>query len=124
MSGVSAANSRRAYKHIFKYALVAAIQHSSFLAYCLLAFAIALFASLHFSLNHGARVFPHLLGFLGEVMVISLTTPAVTASVNRKFSTAVALSVLLRDVSATRSVNLTLKSSDPVYSVHFYADVA
>ena len=103
MSGVSAANSRRAYKHIFRYALVAATLDSSFLPFNLLALAIALLASLHFSLNHGARVFPHLLGFLGEVMVISFTTPAATASFNRKFSTAVALSVLLWDVLFTSS---------------------
>jgi hypothetical protein len=103
MSGVSAANSRRAYRHTLRYVLVAATLQTSFLPFNLLALAIALLASLHFSLNHGARVFPHLLGFLGEVMVITFTTPAATASFNRKFSTAVALSVLLRDVSVTSS---------------------
>jgi hypothetical protein len=124
MSGVSAANSRRASRHIFIYALVAAILLLSFLPYDRLVLAITLLASLHFSVNHGASVFPHLLGFFGLVMVISLTTPALTASSNRKFSTAAALSVLFLDLSATRAVNLVLKSSESVYSVHFYADVA
>jgi hypothetical protein len=124
MSGVSAANSRRASRHIFIYALVAAILFSLFLPYDLLALAIALLASLHFSVNHGASVLPHLLGFFGLVILISLTTPALTASSSIKFSTAEALSVLFRALSATRAVNLVLKSSESVYSVHFYADVA
>jgi hypothetical protein len=119
MSGVSAANSRRAYKHTFKYVLVAVILPVSFLPYYLLALAISRFASLHSSVNHGARVFPHLLGFFGDVILISLTTPAPTASCNRKFSTAAARSSLLLEVSVTRVVNLVMKSDDPVCSVHF-----
>jgi hypothetical protein len=74
--------------------------------------------------NQGASVFPHLLGFLGDVRVISRTTPAFTASYIIKLSTAAALSVLLGFLSATRAVNFVVKSADPVYSIHFYADVA
>jgi hypothetical protein len=80
MSGVYVANSRRAYKHILKYFLVAAILSTLSLPYYLRAFAMFRFASLQSSVNHGARVFPHLLGFVGEVMVISFTTPALIAS--------------------------------------------
>ena len=83
-----------------------------------------LFASLHCSVNHGARVFPHLLGFVGEVMMISFTTPAFTASCNKKLSTFAALSSLLMDVLATRVVSLVTNSDYPVYSVHVYANVA
>jgi hypothetical protein len=124
MSGVCVANSRRAYKHTFKYVLVAAVLFSFSLPYYRRVLAIFRLASLHSSVNHGARVFPHLLGFIGEVMIIYLTTPAVTASYNKKFSTAAARSSLLMDMSATRVVSLLINSDYPVYSVHFYAEVA
>ena len=81
-------------------------------------------ASLQASVNHGANVFPHLLGFFGAVMFISLTTPAVTASYKMKLSTVAARFSLLMDVSATRVVSFATKPYYPVYSVHFYADVA
>jgi hypothetical protein len=71
-------------------------------------------ASLHSSVNHGARVFPHLFGFFGDVITISFTTPAITASYNMKFSTAAARSALLMDVSATRVVSLVINSDYPV----------
>jgi hypothetical protein len=74
--------------------------------------------------NHGARVLPHLLGFLGEEIWIFLTTPACTASYNKKFSTAAARSSLLLSRSYTRSLNFCTKFVDPVCSVHFYADSA
>ena len=124
MSGVAAANSRRAYKHILKYALVAAILPVSFLPCNLLACAISRLAFLHVSLNHGASVFPHLLGFFGVDMRISFTTPAFTASYSKNISTAASLSALLRAVSLTRSLNLFRKFYDPVCVVHCYADVA
>jgi hypothetical protein len=124
MSGVSAANSRRAFKHILRYALFAEILRGSCLPYILFAYAISLFAFLHCSVNQGASVFPHLLGFLGVVGVISRTTPALTASYNMNASTAAALSVLLLVESDTRAENLLVKSSVAVYSVHFYAEVA
>jgi hypothetical protein len=124
MSGVAAANSRRAYKHTLKYALVAAILPVSCLPCNLLAYAISLLASLHALVNHGARVFPHLLGFLGEDILISFTTPAFTASYSKKISTAAARSSLLRAVSFTRSLKSFINSYDPVCFVHCYADVA
>jgi hypothetical protein len=63
-----------------------------------------------------------LLGFLGVVTLISLTTPAPTASSRMNFSTAAALSSLLLDLSVAKLVNLAINSGDPVWSVHFYAD--
>jgi hypothetical protein len=57
-------------------------------------------------------------------MLISLTTPAVTASYKMKLSTVAARFSLLMDVSATRVVSFATNSYYPVYSVHFYADVA
>jgi hypothetical protein len=103
MSGVSLENSRRAFKHALKYVLVAMILSILSLLYNLRAYCIALLALLHSSVNHGAKVFPHLLGFLGVVVLISLTTPAFTASYNKKRSTISALSSLLCVVSFTRS---------------------
>jgi hypothetical protein len=103
MSGVSLANSRRAFKHILKYVLVAVILSILSLPYNFLAYYIFLFAFLHSSVNHGAKVFPHLFGFLGMVVLIYFTTPALTASYNKKRSTAAARSSLLRVVSYTRS---------------------
>ena len=114
MSGVSAANSRRACKHTFKYVLVAVILISCSLPCYLFALAMFLFASLHSSVNHGARVFPHLFGFFGLVITISFTTPAFIASYNMKLSTAAARSSLLMDVSATRVVSLVINSDYPV----------
>ena len=103
MSGVSLANSRRAFKHILKYAFVAVTLSILSLPYYFFAYYISLFAVLQSSVNHGANVFPHLLGILGMVVFISLTTPALTASYNKKRSTAAARSSLLRVVSYTRS---------------------
>jgi hypothetical protein len=88
------------------------------------ALAISLLASLQVSLNHGARVFPHLLGFLGAVILISFTTPAVTASYSRKVSTAAARASLSMVVFSTNDLNFSVKSFFPVYSVHVYADSA
>mgnify|MGYP003498408404 FL=1 len=103
MSGVSAENSRRARKHVFRYAFLEVVHYKSFLPYILRACYISRFAFLHSSLNHGASVLPHLLGFLGLEICISLTAPAITASCNRNSSTAAALSSLQRSVSFTRS---------------------
>jgi hypothetical protein len=124
MSGVCAANSRRACRHTFKYYLVAWVLFGSFLPYYLLVLAISRLASLQVSVNHGARVFPHLLGFLGDVILISFTTPAPTASCSRKCSTAAALSSLLIDVSFTKIVKFSRNSYDLVCCVQLYADVA
>ena len=124
MFGVSAANSKRARKHILRYTLVAAILLVASLPCNLLAYCISRLASLQTSVNQGARVFPHLLGFLGDDILISFTTPAFTASYSRKFSTAAARSSLLRSVSCTRSLKFCMNCYNPVYSVHYYADVA
>jgi hypothetical protein len=124
MSGVAAANSRRACKHILRYALEAVVVRILSLPCSLIAYCISRLASLHASVNHGARVFPHLLGFLGEEIWIFLTTPACTASYNKKFSTAAARSSLLLSRSYTRSLNFCTKFVDPVCSAHFYADSA
>ena len=45
-------------------------------------------ACLHCSLNHGARCFAHLLGFLWERGGVTFSTPALTASAIIKFSMA------------------------------------
>ena len=124
MSGVCVANSRRAYKHTFKQFFVAAILSTLSRPCYLFALAILCLASLHTSVNHGARVFPHLFGFFGDVIVISLTTPALTASYSKKLSTFSARSALLMETSSTRVVSLWINSDYPVCSVHFYADVA
>ena len=87
-------------------------------------FAISFFASLHLSLNQGASVLPHLLGFLGVVICIYLTTPAITACSNRKVSTAAALSSLVRVVSPTNALNASKNSFVFVNYVHDYADFA
>ena len=65
---------------------------SSPLPYVRFASASFFFASLHVSSNHGASVFPHLLGFVGRVCFTYFTTPAVSASCIIKFSTSCALS--------------------------------
>jgi hypothetical protein len=124
MSGVYAANSRRASEHVLKYALVAILQRSSPLPYSLRAKAISLFAALQVSVYHGARVFPHLFGFFGTVTFISLTTPALIASCNRNSSTYAALSSLLTVVFSTNVLNLSVNSALLVYSVHVCADWA
>jgi hypothetical protein len=62
------------------------------------------------------------LGFLGVVILISLTTPAPTASCKINRSTAAALSSLFLDLSVARLINLAKYSDDPVWAVHFYAD--
>ena len=86
------------------------------------ALANSLLASLQVSLNHGARVLPHLLGFFGDVILISFTTPAVTASYSIKVSTAAARASLSMVVFSTNDLNFAVKSFLPVYSVHVYAD--
>jgi hypothetical protein len=58
------------------------------------AYANFFFASLHLSSNHGASVFPHLLGFVGRAIFSYFTTPAVNASCIIKSSTSCALSSL------------------------------
>ena len=84
--------------------------------------ASSLLASLQVSLNHGARVFPHLLGFFGAVIFISFTTPALTASYSINVSTAAARLSFPMVVSSTNNLNLSVNSFLPVYSVHVYAD--
>ena len=124
MSGVSVENSRRAFKQTFRYYLVAVVLCILFLPYIFLAFYISRLAALHSSVNHGASVFPHFFGFLWVDILISLTTPASTASCNMKSSTDVALSSLLIAVLCTNSKNFFMKFSELVCSVHNYADVA
>ena len=92
--------------------------------YSLLALAISLLASLHVSVNHGARDLPHLLGFFGAVILISFTTPAPTASYNNRFSTAVARSSFPMDVFSTKVWNFAKKSALLVLAVHVCADLA
>ena len=122
MSGVCAANSRRALEHVLKYALVAFMLRESPLPCVLRAMAISLLASLHCSVYHGARVFPHLLGFLGTVKFISFTTPALTASSSMNDSTAAALSSLQMEVFSTSVLNFSKNSGLHVKSVQVFAD--
>jgi hypothetical protein len=76
------------------------------------------------SLNHGAKVLPHLLGFLGVVIFMRLTTPASTAYSSRNRSTYAALSVLSIEVSSTNYLNVSKNYVFFVKSVHDYADFA
>jgi hypothetical protein len=61
-----------------KFVVASFIRWSPFPNYRLASFNY-FFASLHSSLNHGVSVFPHLLGFLGIVVLMAFTTYAVTA---------------------------------------------
>ena len=122
MSGVWAANSRRALLQVFKYAVVASLPRGSDLPKSRLALANSLLASLQVSLNHGARVLPHLLGFFGAVILISFTTPAVTASYSINASTAAARASFSMVVFSTNDLNFARKSFFLVYSAHDYAD--
>jgi hypothetical protein len=81
-------------------------------------------ASLHSSVNQGASVLPHLLGFLGWVVTIFLTTPAVVAYYNMNSSTAAALFSLFMLVSFTNVCNPSKKSGLCVNSSQDFADVA
>jgi hypothetical protein len=89
-----------------------------------LVLANSLLASLQLSLNHGASVFPHLLGFFGGVITVYRTTPASTAWSNINYSTASARSSFVRCPSDTRALNSFINVSVSVYSRHFYADSA
>ena len=122
MSGVWAANSRRALQQVFKYAVVASLPRGSDLPKPRFALANSLLASLQVSLNHGARVLPHLLGFFGAVIFISFTTPAVTASYSINASTAAARASFSMVVFSTNDLNFARKSFFLVYSAHDYAD--
>ena len=122
MSGVWAANSRRALQQVFKYAVVAILLRGSDLPKLRFALANSLLASLQVSLNHGARVLPHLLGFFGAVIFISFTTPAVTASYSINASTAAARASFSMVVFSTNDLNFARKSFFLVYSAHDYAD--
>ncbi len=82
----------------------------------------ACFAYLQLSLNHGANVLPHLLGFFGFLNVISLTTPNSTAFVKMYFSTAAALSSLLQLSLFTSYNSSSANSSRCVYSSQDVAD--
>jgi hypothetical protein len=124
MSGVSVENSRRAFKQTLKYFLVAVVLCVLSLPYTFLARCISRLASLHSSVNHGASVFPHLFGFFGVDILISLTTPASTASYNMNYSTAAALSSLLLSVLFTSLEIFCINFFELVYSVHNYADFA
>ena len=83
----------------------------------------AFFASLHSSVNHGANVLPHLLGFLGDLIVISFTTPAFTAYSRMYFSTAVALVSLVLSASSTNADKSLRNSGVCVNSRQIYADL-
>jgi hypothetical protein len=85
--------------------------------------AISLLASLHVSSNQGASVLPHLLGFLGAVILISLTTPAATAYSSINFSTSAALSSLFISLFPTKVLNFSKNAFFPVNSDHDYADL-
>jgi hypothetical protein len=72
-------------------------------------------------LNQGASVFPHLLGFLGWVIYIFLTTPASTAYSNISFSTASALASLLISLLRTAAANFSKNSGFSVKSYQMCA---
>jgi hypothetical protein len=90
--------------------------------YSLRAFAIAFLASLHSSVNHGARVLPHLFGFFGHFIYISFTTPALIASYMIHVSIAAARSSFPIFAFATNFWNFSVNSVLPVHSSHFFAD--
>ena len=101
---------------------MANLPRGSALPYSRRALASSLLASLQVSLNHGARVFPHLFGFFGVVILIAFTTPAVTASYSIKVSTAAARASLSMVVFSTNDLNFSVKSFVSVYAAHDYAD--
>jgi hypothetical protein len=124
MSGVCLANSERATEHALRYSFVACVLRLSPVPYIRLVLAISLFAALQFSSNHGARVLPHLLGFLGVVMLIHFTTPAYTAYSSKNCSTLAARLELSIVVSSTIFLNSSIKSGWSVKLAHYYADFA
>jgi hypothetical protein len=101
---------------------VASLPRGSDLPNSRFALANSLLASLQVSLNQGARVLPHLLGFFGAVILISFTTPAVTASYSMNVSTAAARASFSMVVFSTNDLNFAVKSCFLVYSAHVYAD--
>jgi hypothetical protein len=87
-----------------------------------LALAKAYFAVLHSSVNQGANVFPHLLGFLGCIFFISLTTPAANAYCSIYSSIAVALSSLFNAASSIIFCKPVVKSGLAVKMLQSCAD--
>ena len=92
------------------------------LLYVRLALAKAYFACLHSSVNQGANVFPHLLGFLGCILLISLTTPAANAYFKMYASISVALSSLFNAELSIILYNPVVKSGLAVKSRQSCAD--
>jgi hypothetical protein len=83
-----------------------------------------LYASLafrQFSLNHGARCFAHLFGFLLGLCGITFTTPALLASTSRNASMAAARASLSSANLAAVALNAAANSGDDVCDVHFAA---
>jgi hypothetical protein len=94
---------------------------SSPFPYNFFASANAFLASLHSSLNQGAKVFPHLFGFFGYFISILFTTPACTAYCTIYSSTAAALSSLFLSVDVI-SVSSAFRKS--VFCVNACQDFA
>jgi uncharacterized membrane protein YesL len=122
MSGVVLANSARPFIHTYKNSFVACRIFGSSFPYVRLALAKAYFAALHSSVNQGANVFPHLLGFLGSVFLISLTTPAANAYYKIYSSIALALASLLSFASSITFFKPVVKSGFAVKSLQSCAD--
>jgi hypothetical protein len=83
-----------------------------------------LYASLafrQFSLNHGAKCFAHLFGFLFGLCGITFTTPALLASTSRNASMAAARASLSSANLAAVALNSAANSGDDVCDVHFVA---
>ena len=117
-------NSNRPLIHTLWNVFSARTTCSSPLPYTFLASDNLFFASLHSSLNHGASIFPHLLGFFGTINLISFTTFAFTACFSIYSSTAAALWSLLLLVLLIISCNSYINSGIRVYSCHEFAEFA
>ena len=84
----------------------------------------ALYASLALlqcSLNHGAKCFAHLFGFLLGLFGITFTTPALLASSSRNASISAARASLSSANLAAVALNAAANSGDDVCDVHFVA---
>ena len=87
-----------------------------------LALAKAYFACLQSSVSQGANVFTHLLGFLGCILLISLTTRAANVYFRMYVSIAVALSSLFNAALSIIFCSPVVKSGLAVNSRQSCAD--
>lgn len=78
-------------------------------------------ASLHFTLNHGARCLAHLFGLREVRFAVTVTTPAATAYSSKNSSIFVVRCSLLSAFTCTMWLNLSANSGVDVCCFHFVA---